>query len=87
MLTGLSRWALGLYQPSVPADLRLTETGQSESGLTPIVSAVEIPAERRERLRHYQQRQHDRRSELQEYIVARDVADALDRRGNREPKP
>lgn len=75
MLGSFSRWALGLYQPSVPADLRLTELGSSSSGLTPIVSAVEIPPERLERIRGYQQRQHDRRGELQELMGAREIAE------------
>lgn len=75
MLEHVGRWALGLYEPSVPPDLRLTETRPADSGLTQIVSQVEIPPDRRERLRGYQQRQHDQRSELQELITAGELAD------------
>jgi hypothetical protein len=64
MLDRLGRWALGLYEPSAPPDLRLTETPLTSQGLTPIISKVPIPDVRRSELQRLQQRAHDRGNQL-----------------------
>jgi hypothetical protein len=73
MLSRLGRWALGLYPPAVPTDLRLTEIRPTDAGLSQIVSKVEIPASVMAKLRTYQQRQHDTRGRLQEMIQEREM--------------
>ena len=73
MFARFGRWALGLYPPSAPADLRLTDVRASGEGLTQIVSAVELSAHDRERIQTYQQRQHEARNTLQEMQMAREL--------------
>lgn len=81
MLTRFGRWALGLYPPSVPVDLRLTDVRPVESGLSQIHSTrVALTDADRSRLQRYQQRQHDTRNELTELIGDRETLEEQHRR-------
>lgn len=73
MLAGVVRFMFRDYMPAAPEDLRLTETEVSPSGLTRVVSQVEIPSDRRVVLERFQQRQHDMRNELQHYVGEREI--------------
>lgn len=79
MLSKFGRWALGLYPPSIPSDLRLTDIRPLDAGHSQIVPKVEIREEDRRRLRAYQQEQHAIRDELQALGLERETIE-LDRR-------
>lgn len=73
MLSRFGRWALGMYPPFTPADLRLTDVRPVEHGLTEIRSVVEIPEADRRMLQEFQQQQHETRETLQESMLAREI--------------
>lgn len=75
-LSQLGRWALGLYPPSIPADLRLTDVRPMDAGLSQITSKVEMRDVDRQRLQEYQQRQHDTRNELGVMTGEREIIEA-----------
>lgn len=85
MLSKFGRWALGLYGPSTPDDLRLTDAVVLETGRTEIRPNVTIPAERAKRLAARQERQHARIQELQFY-VSEDAVAGLDERPPDAPR-
>lgn len=58
------RWALGMYNPAAPDDLRLTEIGPVTEGVTEVISNPVIPEERRRKLIARQERQHLRRNQI-----------------------
>lgn len=73
-LSRFGRWALGLYGPAVPDDLRLTEATILDSGHTEVRPKVQIPVERTRKLAARQQRQHDRLNELQAIVGETEIA-------------
>lgn len=73
MLSRWGRWALGMYPPFTPADLRLTDVQPVEHGLTEIRSVVEITEADRRMLQEFQQQQHEMRDTLQESMLAREI--------------
>lgn len=72
-LSRFGRWALGLYPPSVPDDLRLTDIRPVGDGQSMIVPAVEIGEQDRLRLRAYQEQQHAVRDQIQESLASREL--------------
>lgn len=75
MLSRFGRWALGLYPPFAPGDLRLIDVRPSEHGLSEIVSKVEISESDRRMLQEFQRQQHDTRDTLQESMLARELVE------------
>lgn len=73
MLSRWGRWALGMYPPFTPADLRLTDVRPVEHGLTEIRSVVEITETDRRMLQEFQTAQHEMRDTLQESMLAREI--------------
>lgn len=73
MLSRFGRWALGLYPPSVPADLRLTDVQAVNGEHSQIVAKVEITDADRRRFQAYQQQQHATRNQLGILISEREV--------------
>lgn len=67
-LSRFGRWALGLYGPSVPDDLRVTDAVILDTGYTEVRPRVTLPADRARRLAARQERQHARLNELQFYV-------------------
>lgn len=67
-LSRFGRWALGLYGPAVPDDLRLTDTEILDTGHTEVRPRVQLPADRARRLAARQERQHARLNELQHFV-------------------
>lgn len=74
MWSRFGRWALGLYPPFAPADLRLTDVRPVESGLSQIVAKVEITDADRRLLQEFQRQQHATRDTITESMLARDLA-------------
>lgn len=80
-LSRFGRWALGLYPPSIPADLRLTDVRPMDAGSSQIVSRVEMRDVDRQRLQEYQQQQHATRNELGALVGERETIEAERMRG------
>ena len=78
-LIEFGKWALGMYPPSTPEDLRITDTISTPGvEFTQIHSTPEIPKERKARLISRQARQHQRRNEALEvlgYLELQDIED------------
>ncbi len=73
MLSRFSRWALGMYPPFTPAELRLTDVKPVEVGLSQLVSKVELTEADRAMLLEFQKLQHATREALQESMLAREI--------------
>lgn len=73
MLSRFGRWALGMYPPFTPADLRLTDVRPVEHGLSEIRAVVEITEADRRMLQEFQAAQHETRETLQESMLAREI--------------
>lgn len=80
MLSRFGRWALGMYPPFAPADLRLTDlrltdVRPTEHGLTQIVSKTEMSEADHCMLQEFQRQQHATRETVQESMLAREIAE------------
>ena len=65
MLERVARWALGMYPPSVPDDIRLTDVRSMDAGRSEIVGRVTMSLEDAAKIRRHQERHHGISDHLQ----------------------
>jgi hypothetical protein len=75
LLSRFARFALGLYSPFTPDDLRLTDVEPSPLGVARITSKVGMSDHDHKRQEAYQQQQHATRDQLQDSVLAREIAE------------